>query len=130
MRKAWLLLVPLAVGGCQSLRSAAFSTTVPIDQERRVARYFTLNEDCSSRGFAVVRIVNQPSHGTVSVREGRDYPNFVQSNPRNICNKQSAPATLVFYRPAPGLVGIDSVDLDVIYASGGSGQNHFNITVK
>jgi len=130
MRKAWLLLVPLAVGGCQSTSLVIHSTTVPVNEERKVGGYYSLHEDCSSAGPTVVRIKSEPAHGTVSIREGREYPNFGAANPRNVCNRQSAPATLVFYRPSAGYVGTDSVDIDVIYPDGVNRQYHTNIVVK
>lgn len=118
MRRALFLLIPLIVGGCQSAGTGAFSITVLVDQERKVAQYYSIHEDCSSMGLAVARVINQPMHGTVSIRDGREYPNFPQSNPRSTCNKESVPATLVFYHPAPGYVGSDSFDVDAILASG------------
>ncbi|MBV8962148.1 MAG: hypothetical protein JOY97_03530 [Hyphomicrobiales bacterium] len=130
MRKAWLLLVPLVVGGCQSTNSGRFSTTVPIDEERTVARYYSLHEDCTSYGPAVVRVTNQPAHGTVSIRDGRDYPYYPTSNPRNACNRQSVPMTLVYYRAAAGYSGLDGFAVDAILASGVNRQEHINITVK
>ena len=129
MRKAWLLLVPLAVGGCQSTNSVNISTTVPVNEER-VARYYSLREDCTSQGFAVVRVTNQPAHGTVSIRDGRDYPYFPPSNPRNARNRESVPMTLAYYKAAPGYAGFDGFDVDVIFASGANRQEHVNVAVK
>jgi hypothetical protein len=130
MRRALFLLVPLILSGCQSAGTGAFSIAVPVDQERKVAQYYSIHEDCSSMGSAVARIINQPLHGTVSIREGREFPNFPQSNPRSACNKETVPATLVYYRPGPGYVGTDSFDVDAILASGADRPNHINVTVK
>jgi hypothetical protein len=130
MHKAWLLLIPLVMGGCQSTGSGSISVTVPVDQVRKVARYYSVHEDCASAGSSVVRITNQPAHGTVSVREGRDYPNYPATNPRNACNKRSVPASLVYYKPAPGYAGTDGLDVDAIYPGGQSRQDHINIVVK
>jgi len=81
-------------------------------------------------GTTAVRILNHPAHGTLIIREGTDYPNFAQSNPRSACNKRRVSATVVYYRPVPGYAGPDSFDLNGIYSNGTERQRHFNITVK
>ena len=77
-----------------------------------------------------MRVINQPAHGEVIIREGRDYPNFPRINPRSACNLHQAPGTLVYYRPAPGYTGPDGLDIDIIYASGSNGQSRYNVVVK
>ena len=65
----------------------------------------------------MVRIIeSNQSHGTVSVREGRDYPNFVQSKSAKYMQQAKRSCNFgLLSGPHLGYVGIDSVDLDVIY---------------
>jgi hypothetical protein len=132
MHKAWFLLIPLVVGGCQTtaVDSRSVSIAIPIGQERRVDWYLAIHEDCTSMGPTVARVTTQPAHGTVSIREGREYPNFSSANPRSSCNKRSVPATLVYYSSAPGYSGADSFDVDAILGSGQDRQRHYSVIVK
>jgi hypothetical protein len=103
---------------------------VPMNQTRRIDFHISINEDCSSRGETVVRVETSPQHGTVSVKLGKDHPNFPQSNPRSACNVRLAPSTEVWYSPQHGYAGPDSVGLDVIYPDGKSLKQTITINVR
>jgi len=104
--------------------------TVPINAARKIAFYYSINEDCSSLGETVVRITSQPRHGNASVKLGRDHPNFNQSNPRNACNTRQVPSTQVWYKPERNYVGPDSATLDVIFPHGTTRQDTITIDVR
>lgn len=104
--------------------------TAPMNSSREIARFYALNDDCSSVGETVVRITSQPRHGTASVKLGRDHPNLPQSNPHNVCNVRTVQTTQVWYKPERNYVGRDSVAVDVIHANGTSKQETVNIDVR
>ena len=120
--------------------SAAVSSTEPvvrdlpqvvaIDQRGQLDFLFTLNPDCSSIGFATVRVVDPPKNGTIAFENGTGFSTFPQNNMRVDCNKRRSEGVLVFYRPNPGYAGTDVFMVDIIYASGRSAQRRYTIEVK
>jgi len=91
--------------------------------------YVALNADCSSIGDSTIRIVDPPSHGSVAVEQGTDYPEFASNNQRFECNKHEAPGTIVYYTSAPGYVGSDSVKIESISANGFSRTDTFELKI-
>jgi len=98
--------------------------------ERELGSFYALHEDCSSSGQAIVRISVPPGHGAASVREESSYPHYREDNPRVLCNAHAVPATVVYYAPAPGYAGRDSLVVDVIFPDGGNWQRRYDIIVK
>jgi len=137
MRAAWISLVPLILGGCQStgpgqptVRTVQYTRAVPIGQERNVGFFSNIHEDCTSLGPILVRVTREPTNGTTVVKSEQDYPNFSQFNPRSACNRQKVPGTAIYYRPNPGYSGSDSFGIDVITAGGATFQGNYTILVK
>jgi hypothetical protein len=91
-------LTPVAATTAPALVAPAAPNTV--DLKRAVASggklrldfLYSINPDCTSIGFATVRIVEQPRHGRITVDNGTGFTNFPASNPRAECNKRSGPA--------------------------------------
>ena len=100
------------------------------DQKLRLDFLYSLNPDCTSMGFATVRVIEPPKHGRIIVENGTGFPSFPQNNPRFECNKSRSDGVTVSYEPEPGFVGSDSFDVDAIFASGSSGKRHYAIDVK
>jgi hypothetical protein len=118
------------VAACKSTPGGSFAKAVPIGQERNLGGYCYLHEDCSSPGPTLVCVISQPAHGTVIIRQGRDYPTYAQSNPRSLCNTHPVPMTSVYYRSSPDYAGPDAFTMDVIFPNGGTRQDRLDITVK
>ena len=57
---------------------------------------YSINPDCTSIGFATIRVVEQPRHCRITVDNGTGFTNFPASNPRTECNKRSGPAARRF----------------------------------
>jgi hypothetical protein len=103
---------------------------VASDQKLRLDFLYALNPDCTSMGFATVRIIEQPHHGRITVENGTGFTNFPQNNLRYECNKSRADGVIVIYEPDPGFTGTDSVTIDGIFPTGTSGKRHYSIEVK
>jgi len=103
--------------------------TVASDQKLRLDFLYTLNPDCTSMGFATVRILERPQHGTITVENGNGYTGFPQNNPRYECNKSQSEGVVLNYEPEAGFVGTDSINIDAIYPSGSSQKRHYAIHV-
>jgi hypothetical protein len=103
---------------------------VASDQKLRLDFLYSMNPDCTSMGFATVRIIEQPKHGRISVENGTGFTSFPQSNQRYECNKKRSDGVVVVYEPDSGFTGTDSVNIDAIYPLGTSNKRHYSIEVK
>ena len=129
-------LTPVAATTAPALVAPAAPNTV--DLKRAVASggklrldfLYSINPDCTSIGFATVRIVEQPRHGRITVDNGTGFTNFPASNPRAECNKRRSDGVVVVYEPEPGYFGAGSLDFDAIFASGSLSKRHYAIDVR
>jgi hypothetical protein len=103
---------------------------VASDQNVRLDFLYSLNPDCSSMGFTTVRILKQPQHGTIAVGNGTGFTNFPKDNQRYECNKLRSNGAVIAYDPESGYVGVDSISIEAIYASGSSQKRSYAIEVK
>jgi dienelactone hydrolase len=103
---------------------------VPAGRKWRIEFLYSINPDCSSLGLASVRVLEEPTHGKLTVENGTGYPNFPQNNQRYECNRRQADGVAVFYEPNPEFIGSDSATIDVIFPSGLSRKQHYAIEVK
>jgi hypothetical protein len=58
---------------------------VASDQKLRLDFLYSVNHDCTSMGFATVRIIEQPKHGRLTVQNGTGFTSFPQNNQRYEC---------------------------------------------
>jgi hypothetical protein len=120
--------------------SYAFRSTTPetLELTRAVASDHTLrldflsalNPDCTSLGFATVRILDQPNHGKITFENGTGFTRFQQDDSRYECNKRRSDGVILTFEPDSGFTGTDSVNIDVIFPSGFSRKRHYSIEVK
>jgi hypothetical protein len=106
------------------LKTMATGTTL------EVGRYISVNADCSSTGYATVRVTTAPQHGALTTHKGKGFPYFAAGDSHYDCNMRKADAVLVEYRPEPGFIGTDYVSIDAIFANGGERMDDYQITVK
>jgi hypothetical protein len=76
------------------------------------------NPDCSSAGAVVMRVVQAPAHGRVSVRQAGVFTNFPPDNPRSACNRRRVRGVEATYVSQRGYLGPDFVVLQVLYPAG------------
>jgi hypothetical protein len=111
-------------------QSIELTRAVASDHALRLDFLYSLNPDCTSLGFATVRILEPPKHGKVTFENGTGFPTFPQNNLRYECNKSRSDGVVLTYEPDSGYTGTDSINVDVIYASGTSAKRHYSIEVK
>jgi hypothetical protein len=104
--------------------------TVASNQKLRLDFLVTLNPDCTSIGFATVRIIEEPKHGKLTVENGTGFSNYPQNNLQYECNKRRSDGVVVVYEPDSGFAGADSVSIDAIFPSGTSQKRRYSIDVK
>jgi hypothetical protein len=100
------------------------------EQKSRLDFLYDLQPDCSSAGKLVVRILEQPQHGTLSIENGQALTDFPQDDRRAACNAHQSDGTLVFYQPGADYRGADSITLSVTLPVAGDLKRHYAIDVK
>jgi hypothetical protein len=106
------------------------SRIVAADRDLRLDFLYAINPDCTSIGFATVRILEQPKHGTITIENGTGFTNFPTTNLRAECNKRRSDGVVIVYKPDAGYTGPDSADFDAIFATGSLSKRHYTIEVK
>jgi hypothetical protein len=119
--------VPASLGEPRALE---FRRVAAADQKLLVGFFYDLNPDCSSIGYATVRITEQPQHGKVTMENGTGFSTFPQNNIRYECNKRRSDGVVVSYVPEAGFTGADSLTVDVILPDGGFYKRHYAIDVR
>jgi len=104
--------------------------TLTVDRKAQIDYVPSLNPDCSSVGYASVRVVEEPQHGTVAADHGTGFSNYLQNNPRSECNKRRTEGAVVSYAPNAGFTGTDSITVEVITPGGTSFKRHYAISVN
>lgn len=144
---AFCLTASLALASCtgnqpRSLAAVHNNGTVPMASDKPLVRgaqsgrtqtishYASINPDCSNKGYAAIKVVKAPEHGTVSIEQGVAYPNFAKDNVRWACNSQQVPVIVLSYTSEPGFVGSDTVSVEGVSAGGAFIQNHFVVNVR
>jgi hypothetical protein len=89
-----------------------------------------VNPDCTSMGQTVIRLTQAPQHGRITIRNASMFPNFPESNPRNICNRRRIPGAEAVYRPDRGYAGPDSAGFELIAPNGAYRSGSVNIMVR
>jgi len=101
-----------------------------LDQPVQVDSIFSLNPDCTPVGEINIRTIEEPKHGKLTISKGSAFSNFLQDNPRQVCNRRRSEAMLVRYLPESGYLGPDSITVDIIYPEGYSRKRHYAISVN
>jgi hypothetical protein len=116
---------PVQNGGPRTInRTVATGTTALLDEG------WSINPDCTSRTVPIIRVLQQPAHGTARVSTRDDYPHFPPVNPRSACNTIRLPAAILDYTPTQGFVGPDLLSYEIITGTGVQSTVVIVITVK
>ena len=116
--------------GAASGSTTNFTKTAHPGQVVVVRNFYSINPDCSSKGHFDIKLVNQPRGGSVSIKNGLDYPNFPQSNVRWVCDRKKAPVDQVVYRVSPDFSGEDAFDIEAISPEHNAYKVHFTMMVE
>jgi pimeloyl-ACP methyl ester carboxylesterase len=122
---------------------AAIPSVLPADQpatpQQRTASsgartsvqtYYSLTPDCSQSGTIAVRVLKQPSQGTLEIVPDRGFTNYAADNIRAKCNAQEVEVTRVWYKSNADFKGRDQAELEAFFSSGNSIKTTLLITVK
>jgi hypothetical protein len=112
-------------GGAQPREKGAVS-----GREGQIDFWYSVAPDCTSTGYAEVRVLTPPSHGALRVTRGEDFPDFSKDNVRQVCNSRKLPVTFVYYQATPGFTGIDTAVIEVLFPSGNVRSAAYSINVR
>jgi len=121
---------PQTIEGARPAQTTEVTRSATVGEKRVVSFLTQLNVDCTSVGFATVRVVEPPQHGVAAAENGTGFPNYPEGNPRSACNKQRVPGTLVSYQSQPNFAGADSVTVEVTWPKGTVRRTHYAVTVN
>lgn len=99
------------------------------DSDVIMSSWQSVNVDCSTNTYQVLKIRKAPVHGTAYLGDYFTFPQFVELNPRFHCNTVKLPATALHYRPAAGYTGFDLVLVDVGDSTGTVSNIAFRIKI-
>jgi hypothetical protein len=122
----------LGVTGCANpnLAGTTIVKTVPPGHALKLNHFHDMHEDCTPTGSVFLTITKPPEHGTADYRNASDYPVYPTSNPRSVCNQRPHPGVQVWYQPAPGFTGQDSVSFRVQWPEGNENRYTYVINVN
>ena len=111
-------VVLIALGLLLSITAAHADKAVASGKPLHLYHAYSTNPDCTSTGEVVMRVVQGPEHGRVSIQRTGVFPSFGPDNVRNVCNRRRVPGVQATYISQRGYLGSDFVVLQVLYPSG------------
>lgn len=114
------------------------SVTIPASHSERsvisgrpsnIVFLYSVNPDCSGNGIIDARLVKLPDHGTLKVKSGRFFPNFLASNLRSKCNSRKVLGVVGSYESVKGYIGDDTFSIRVIDSLGIEEASHYLVHV-
>ncbi|WP_439394981.1 tetratricopeptide repeat protein [Bradyrhizobium sp. PMVTL-01] len=100
------------------------------DVRTSVFTYYSLTPDCNQSGAITVRVLKQPSQGTLEIARDRGFTSYPADNIRAKCNTQEVELTRVWYKSNADFKGRDQAQLEAFFTSGSSIKTTLEITVK
>jgi hypothetical protein len=99
-------------GPLQKLPNGSFILTTDFaalaDKTNKVIFIEDMKPDCTFRDYPPVTVTEQPSHGTLTIRQAKDVPTAPPYDAlRPACYRKPVEGILVEYTPAPGYTGWD-----------------------
>jgi uncharacterized caspase-like protein len=107
-----------------------YNLTALSDARTSVRTYYNLTPDCNQNGTVTVRVLKQPSQGTLEIARDRGFTNYAADNIRAKCNAQEVELTRVWYKSNADFKGRDQAQLEAFFSTGTSKRTTLQITVK
>jgi pimeloyl-ACP methyl ester carboxylesterase len=126
---AWGEDYPIASTDAQT-RVRSFTRTAASNAKTSVLTHYNLTPDCNPSGTIDVRVLKQPSQGTLEIVGDRGFTNYPADNIRAKCNVQEVELTRVWYKSNADFKGLDEVQLEAFFTSGTSIKTTLQISVK
>lgn len=111
-------------------RTSSYEKSALSGQEIFLFGGSTLNPDCSKAGRDDLRATSGPSHGKLTIVNGKTYAHFSKTDARAKCNSHKVDGIKVLYRSSPGFKGRDQVTLSLHTFLGYASKTVININVE
>ena len=127
-------VVAFGLAGCQTT-----GRTIDLGTLNRVAASGTpqtmafasaVRRDCTPYGEIVVRVLEAPSHGKVTIKSAYEYPSLSPFQPAAACNARRVRGKLVTYTPDRNYAGPDAARIQIITPTGQEITNGYVFIVK
>ena len=122
--------IPASAPPPPATKLTAHDRTALSDARTSVQTYYSLTPDCNQSGTITVRVLEQPSQGTLEIVRDRGFTNYAADNIRAKCNAQEVELTRVWYKSNADFKGRDQAQLEAFFTSGTSIKTTLQITVK
>jgi hypothetical protein len=122
--------IPASAPPPPATKLTAHDRTALSDARTSVQTYYSLTPDCNQSGTITVRVLEQPSQGTLEIARDRGFTNYAADNIRAKCNAQEVELTRVWYKSNADFKGRDQAQLEAFFTSGTSIKTTLQITVK
>ena len=96
----------------------------------QLAFFVTLNPDCSSRGEMVVRITNNPQHGSAQTSTISGYLRASQVKEHPNYGKEKVKGIALNYKAESKYTGDDALDIIAFYPDGWAREIHLDLSVR
>jgi hypothetical protein len=80
--------------------------------------FSSLNDDCTLRSLARVRILQAPRNGTLQIGVRQGTASFGAENAFARCNGSPIRGTYAYYTPNPGYTGPEHFRIEVVFGNG------------
>ena len=129
MKRCVASIVAVCVGAT-SAQAYYLSRVVVAGGTLELGFFSSVDPDCSTHGYATVRVNNQPQHGAIATKKGRGVLFALPNHLLHDCNARKADGVHAYYRPEAGFTGSDNFTIDVIYPAGIERIIDYQVTVK
>ena len=99
-------------------RVQSFERTALSDARTSVQTYYSLSPDCKPSATITVRVLKQPSQGTLEITPDRGFTHYAADNIRAKCNAQEVELTRIWYKSNADFKGRDQAQLEAFFTSG------------
>jgi hypothetical protein len=131
---AGIVTLSVLLAGCATAQTPG--SALPVERGTLSGRvlqldyWYSVAPDCSTRGDAEIRVLTQPSHGSLRVEKGEDFPAFSKDNARHECNKRKVPVMFIYYQSVPGFAGTDSTTVQILFPGGSARTVTYKVNVS
>lgn len=86
----------------------------------KISHFISVNPDCSSKGYTVLRVITPPENGKISFVQSVDFtsPRLRPGTDFSHCNNKRIAGTSLIYTPNAGFIGDDKTTIERINPSG------------
>lgn len=127
-------VVAFGLAGCQTtgrpIDLGTVNKVVASGTSQTIGFASAVRRDCTPYGEMVVRVLEAPSHGKVTIKSAQEYPSLSPFQPAAACNARRVRGKLVTYTPDRNYIGPDAARLQIITPIGVEITNGYVFTVK